>query len=118
MPKYSGMYPFSAQSAWDIMNPDGGYNTFPFYEAANERLGKKPLFEEYRQIDKPTLAIMGGEDQYAYTAGGADKALDLMMRHTPNHQLKQADFQLVDNADHSFHEHETEFAEQVAEWLA
>ena len=71
MPKYTGMYPFSAQSAWDILDPDGAYNTFPYYEALNERLGKKPLFEEYRKIDKPMLAIIGAEDEYMTSAGDA-----------------------------------------------
>lgn len=117
MPKYSGMYPFSVQSAWDILNPDGDYNTFPFYEASTERLGKKPLFAEYEQIDRPTLVIFGAEDEYTYTAGGAGTALDLMMRHTSNAMLKQIDFALIPEADHSFHDCETEFANKVADWL-
>ncbi|HSX45559.1 MAG TPA: alpha/beta hydrolase [Candidatus Saccharimonadia bacterium] len=117
MPKYTGMHPFSVRAAWDILNPDGAYNSFPFYEATTERLGKKPLFEEYKQIDRPTLVIFGSEDQYAITAGGADKALEILMRETSNSQLKQTDFELVDGADHSFHEHEAEFAKQVTDWL-
>lgn len=118
MPKYTGMYPFSVQSAWDILNPEGPYSTFPFYEYATERLGKKPLFEEYQKIDKPTLVIFGDQDEYATTAGGADKALDIMIKHTSNSMLKQIDFQLVPDADHSFHDAETAFAGQVSEWLS
>jgi len=117
MPKYSGMHPFSAQSARDIMNPDGAYNTFPFYEYTNERLGKKPLFEEYRSIDKPTLVIIGEQDEYAYTAGSASQALKIFLKHTSNAMLKQVDFQLVPGADHSFHDTETVFARQVSDWL-
>jgi pimeloyl-ACP methyl ester carboxylesterase len=118
MPKYTGMYPFSAQSAWDILNPDGGYNTFPFYECTTERLGKKQLFDEYRQIDRPTLVIFGENDEYATTAGGALKALDLFMKHTSNARLKQTDFNAVPGADHSFNGAEEAFAGQVADWLA
>lgn len=118
MPKYTGMYPFSAQSAWDILNPDGDYNTFPFYEALNERIGSKPLFDEYRKIDKKTLVIIGKADEYAYTAGDADGALKLFMEHTSNAQLKHTDFVSVRGADHSFHDHEAEFAKQVSDWLA
>jgi alpha-beta hydrolase superfamily lysophospholipase len=118
MPKYTGMYPFSAQSAWDILNPDGDHNTFPYYEALNERLGSKPLFDEYRKINKKTLVIIGKADEYAYTAGDADGALKLFMEHTSNAQLKHTDFVSVREADHSFHGHEAEFAKQVSDWLA
>jgi pimeloyl-ACP methyl ester carboxylesterase len=118
MPKYTGMHPFSAQSARDILDSDGAYNTFPYYEALHERLGNKPLFYEYHQIDRPTLAIIGQEDEYMDSAGGAEGALKLLMQNTPNAQLKQADFLTIANADHSFHGHEEEFAEKVSDWLA
>lgn len=118
MPKYSGMHPFSAQSAWDILNPDGNYNTFPYYEAKTQRLGSKELFKEYKAIKLPTLVIYGEEDEYAFTAGGAKDALDILMSQTSNQMLKVNDFMLIPFADHSFHDAETEFAERMAEWLA
>ncbi|HEY5152387.1 MAG TPA: alpha/beta hydrolase [Candidatus Saccharimonadales bacterium] len=118
MPKYTGMYPFSARSAWDILNPDGDYNTFPFYEAKTERLGKKPLFAEYQKIDLPTLVILGEYDEYTATAGGTQAALDLFMRHTSNSRLKDTDFNSVPDADHSFNGQQAVFAGQVADWLA
>jgi len=117
MPKYSGMYPFSVQASWDILNPDGAYNTFPFYEATTERLGRKPLFDEYKKIERPTLVIFGAEDEYTTTAGGAPNALDLMLKNTSNAMLKQNDFVLIPGADHGFHGHETAFAKRVGDWL-
>lgn len=117
MPKYSGMYPFSAQSAWDILNPDGDYNTFPYYEYTTERLGDKPLFEEYSAIAKPTLVIIGETDEYMDTAGSATEALDIFLHHTSARMMKQHDFELVRDADHSFHDHEAEFAKQMVDWL-
>jgi pimeloyl-ACP methyl ester carboxylesterase len=117
MPKYTGMYPFSAQSAWDILNPDGDYNTFPFYEYAHERLGKKELFSEYKSIDRPTLVICGEADELMATAGGAEAALDILMKQASNQMLKKTDFMLIHDADHSFSDHEQEFADKVAEWL-
>ncbi len=118
MPKYTGMHPFSVQAAWDILNPDGDYNTFPYYEITQERLGEKPLFKEYRSIDKPTLVIMGAEDEYTRTAGDAEGALKFFMRHTSNTQLKRSDFVSIAGADHGFHGYETEFATRVSDWLA
>jgi pimeloyl-ACP methyl ester carboxylesterase len=117
MPQYSGMYPFSTQAAADIMDPDGDYNTFPYYESTHERLGHKPLFQEYKQINIPTLVIFGENDEYTYTAGGTRPALDLFIRNTSNAMLKKHDFMTVPDADHSFHGAEDAFAAKVADWL-
>jgi pimeloyl-ACP methyl ester carboxylesterase len=118
MPRYTGMYPFSVQSARDIMDPDGAYNTFPFYEAVHGRVGSKPLFKEYRSIDRPTLVIIGADDEYTGHAGGADRVLKLLMKHTSNAMLKKTDFTLVPDADHGFKGAEDTFAKQMADWLA
>jgi pimeloyl-ACP methyl ester carboxylesterase len=118
MPKYTGMHPFSVQSAWDLLNPDGAYNVFPFYEVNTERLGSKELFAEYRDFKIPTLTIIGEEDPFMTTAGGPARALDILMAQTPNAMLKQNDFALVPFADHSFHTAEVAFAEKVGDWLS
>lgn len=118
MPKYTGMYPFSAQSAWDILNPDGAYNTFPFYETAHERIGEKRLFDEYQRLDRPTLIIFGDADEYTEHVGGAAAAQKLFMKHTSNAMLKKTDFTLVPNADHGFKDAEDDFARRMADWLA
>lgn len=118
MPKYTGMYPFSAQSTWDILNPDGAYNTFPYYEQTTERLGQKPLFKEFSSIQTPTLVIIGAQDEYMFTADGADKALKMFLQHTQSTMIKKHDFELVKNADHSFRDYEADFAQHVADWLA
>ena len=118
MPKYTGMYPFSTQSAWDILNPDGAYNTFPFYEADRERIGEKRLFDEYQKLDRPTLVIFGDADEYTAHVGGPAAAQKLFMKYTSNAMLKKTDFALVPNAAHNFRGNETGFAKQVADWLA
>ena len=118
MPKYTGMHPYSVRSAWDVLNPDGAYNTFPYYEAVRERIGKKPLFEEYRQLDRPTLVIFGAEDEYTEHIGGTAKARELLMAQTSNAMLKQTDFILVPETNHAFDGAQDVFAKRVAEWLA
>lgn len=114
MPKYTGMHPFSAQSAWDILNPDGGYNTFPYYEYTVERLGNKPLFKEYRNITMPTLVIIGEDDEYM----NSPAVLDTFLHHTDAKMIKQHDFELVKAANHSFNGQESAFAKQVVDWIA
>jgi pimeloyl-ACP methyl ester carboxylesterase len=118
MPLASGMHPFSAQAALDILDPDGAYNTFPFFEATTERIGHKPLFAEYRTIDRPTLVVFGEHDEYATTAGGAGAALKLLKDYLPAKVHATSAFQLIADADHSFHDAEATFAETVSTWLA
>ena len=117
MPKYTGMYPFSAQAAVDILDPDGNYNTFPLYETTNKRLGKKPLFAEYSKIVKPTLVIYGENDEYTYTGGGTQAALAIFRDFMNPQTLKGSDFVAVPETDHGFHGQEVLFAKTVAEWL-
>ncbi len=117
MPKYTGMNPFSAQSAADILDPDGHYNSFPFYEAVHGKLGTKTLFKEYRNITKPMLIIAGNEDEASASAGSTEQALEMLKRNTNDKIIAQTDFQLVPDADHSFHGAENVFAEKVAAWL-
>ncbi len=113
MPKYTGMYPFSAQSAWDILNPDGGYNTFPYYEHTTERLGTKSLFKEYQAITVPTLVIIGDNDEFI----APKAALDTFLHYTSSKMIKQHDFELVKGGDHTFHDQEAVFAKQIVDWI-
>lgn len=118
MPKYSGLQPFSAQSAADILDPDGHYDTFPYYEARHGLLGRQPLFDKYARITKPMLVIAGEHDGAAATAGSAAAALDLLRDHTNPACRAASEFQLVSGADHSFHDAEAAFARQITDWLA
>lgn len=117
MPLYSGMHPFSAQSTFDILNPNGDYNTFPYYEATHEPLGRKPLFEEYRDIQTPMLVVAGEHDEAMSSAGGASQALDLLKDQTHSDSRSVSAFQIVPGSDHSFTDHEDEFAARMATWL-
>jgi pimeloyl-ACP methyl ester carboxylesterase len=117
MPLSSGMHPFSAQSAVDILDPDGAYNTFPFYEVKTGRIGTKPLFQEYIAFDKPTLVVFGDQDEYQETAGGAEGSCNIMKDYLPQNIRADSAFKLIKNTDHGFHGAEQEFAETVAQWL-
>ncbi|HET7320760.1 MAG TPA: DUF1749 domain-containing protein [Candidatus Saccharimonadales bacterium] len=117
MPKYTGMYPFSAQAAADILDPEGNYNTFPLYEATTQRLGKKPLFAEYSQITKPMLVVYGENDEYTYTGGGTEAALAIFRDFTHPKALPHSAFVAIPEADHGFHGQEDHFAKTVAAWL-
>jgi alpha-beta hydrolase superfamily lysophospholipase len=117
MSESSGMWPFSAQSAYDIMNPNGAYNTFPFYEVAARRLGSKTPFEEYRHIRIPTLVVFGENDEYAYTAGSVSDALIMFEDNTHESIIDDCGFLTISGADHGLHDAEDAFAISVAAWL-
>ena len=117
MPEDSGMYPFSAQSAYDMMNPNGNYNTFPFYEVATKRLGSKALFEAYRKIRIPTLVVFGENDEYAGSAGSVSDALIMLEDNTHESIVDDCGFLTIAGADHGFHGAYELFASSVASWL-
>jgi pimeloyl-ACP methyl ester carboxylesterase len=104
---------FSYQSAYDILNPDGGYNTFPFYEAQNKRLGTKELWREYKSLNKPTLVIYGAADEYCRPSVSA--CLDILKREAP--AGVNFSFQTIPGGDHGCYRHEPELAEAIAGWV-
>ncbi len=118
MPVHSGMHPFSAQSAFDLLNPDGEYNTFPFFELSTQRLGAKKPFQEYRQIRIPTLVIFGENDEFAYTAGNVSEALIMFEDNTHDSIIEDSGFMTIADTDHGFHGSEEKFATAIANWLS
>lgn len=117
MPLYSGLHPFSAQSAADILDPDGDYNVFSYYEAVHGALGSKPPLWQVSAITRPMLVIAGQYDEATASAGGAKQALEIIHNHTHSTAKSQSDFQIVADSDHSFHDAEADFSERVAAWL-
>ncbi len=117
MPKYTGMHPFSAQSAFDILEPNGAYNTFPYFEATTMRLGNKKLFNEYASIEKPMLVVFGEFDEFTYTGGGSESALEILRQKTNKKIKDKSEYIIIKNTDHSFNGKEGELADTIADWL-
>jgi pimeloyl-ACP methyl ester carboxylesterase len=107
-----------AQSTYDLLNPNGSYNTFPYYEATTERLGNKVLFKEYRQIRIPTLVVLGENDEGANTAGSVSDALIMFEDNSHSSIVNSCGFLTIPETDHGFHGSEEKFAKSVASWLA
>jgi pimeloyl-ACP methyl ester carboxylesterase len=105
---------FSYQSAYDILNPDGGYNTFPYYEAQHERLGTKQLFREFKSITKPSLVVYGAVDEYCKP--DVETAIEILKREAP--KGVEITYQTIPGADHGCYQHEPELATAIADWVA
>ncbi len=102
---------FSYKGFYDIANPDGDYNVFPFLEVLRDiNLSKKRLFRHYASLDKPTLVVYGGSDEYAW--GDVSGIISILKKHQPTFE-----YQIIKNADHGFHGHERELSRVLAEWL-
>ncbi len=115
VPKYMRSWLISYQSFYDMANPDGDYNCFPYAQHLSKiKLSKKPLFRYFKAIGKPTLVIYGQSDQYAPDNSGqkAIKTLEAQVQDRPNFQ-----FELIAKADHSFHKKEDELGRIMASWL-
>jgi pimeloyl-ACP methyl ester carboxylesterase len=105
---------FSYQSAFDILNPAGGYNTFPMFEVqSGTRLGTKELFREYKTITKPTLVIYGAADEFCRP--DAATVVDILKAKCP--VPAKFSFELIPGASHGGHPHETEVAHTIATWV-
>ncbi|MBI2636898.1 MAG: DUF1749 domain-containing protein [Parcubacteria group bacterium] len=103
---------FSYQGFYDIANPDGDYNVFPFLEVIKKlKLSKKPLFRHYQSLTKPTMVLYGGKDEHAW--GSVKRVVRILKEQRPD-----LAYGIVPGADHSFTNHQAELAKRVTHWLA
>ncbi|MDQ3282259.1 MAG: DUF1749 domain-containing protein [Acidobacteriota bacterium] len=116
VPRAISQMPMSWAAFYDMANPDGDYNVFPFLETARGiRLSRKPRFRHVQGIRKPTFVLYGENDEYAY---GKDvrrcvAMLDEAFGAKPNFELA-----IMREADHGFSGREEELGTLLAEWIA
>lgn len=102
---------FSYKGFYDIANPDGDYNTFPFYEALGEvKLSTMPLFRYFTKIKKPSLVIYGENDEY--TSGSARDAVSILEKLRPDFR-----YRIIPDTDHGFTGEKETLADLCVEFL-
>lgn len=102
---------FSYQGFYDIANPDGDYNIFPFLEAFRKaKISKKPLFRYYKSTRKPSLVIYGENDEYTW--GDIKRVVETLKKYQPDFEYK-----VIKGADHKFTGKQSELANLIANWL-
>jgi len=102
---------FSYTGFYDIANPDGDYNCFPFSEVLTKiKLSTKPLFRYFKSIEKPSLVIYGDSDEYVW--GDISKIIKILKSYRPNF-----DYQTIENADHGFTGKKSELAKIISDWI-
>jgi pimeloyl-ACP methyl ester carboxylesterase len=102
---------YSYVGFYDIANPDGDYNVFPFLEVMkNLKLSKKPLFRYYKSLNKPTLAIYGGKDEYALE--NTTEMVKILKEQKP-----EFEYHVIKDGDHALTRHQKEVSKLIAKWL-
>ncbi|PIQ91747.1 MAG: hypothetical protein COV70_02050 [Parcubacteria group bacterium CG11_big_fil_rev_8_21_14_0_20_39_22] len=102
---------FSHTGFYDMANPDGDYNIFPFVEVLfGVNLSTKPLFRHFKSIKKPSLVVYGSEDEYAF--GNVPKLVEILKTHQPDF-----DYKIIRGADHGFAGKEKKLAKIITDWI-
>lgn len=102
----------SWRALYDMANPDGDYNVFPFLERMrNMRLGRRAPFRHIRKIRKPALYIYGEHDEFCYDAVPRCTAI------LANEVAPNAEIVTIAEAGHGFNGFEPELGHLIADWL-
>ena len=108
------MPPLSWLALYDMANPDGDYNVFPFLELVRGvRLSRKPRFRYLREIRKPALALWGANDEFCFgDVAGCVAVTAEAIGPKPNIELA-----ILADADHGFAGKEEEVAKVMIDWM-
>jgi pimeloyl-ACP methyl ester carboxylesterase len=105
--------PMTWRAFYDVSNPDGDYNVFPYLEARKKlKLSRKPLFHHVRTIRKPMLVVYGENDEYSDDIRACVAVLADAVADRPNIEIV-----VMKDADHGFSGKEEELAELLAGWF-
>lgn len=102
----------SWRAFYDIANPNGDYNVFPFFEVmTGTKLSRRPLFRYIKAIRKPSLYLYGDRDQYCF--GDVPRCAAILAQHVNEH----AEVVVMRDADHGFSGREEELGIAICEWI-
>ena len=102
----------SWRAFYDVANPNGDYNVFPFFEVmTGTKLSRRPLFRYIRGIRKPSLYIYGDGDEYGH--GDVPQCLSILSRYVND----RAEIVMMRDADHGFTGREGELGGLIADWV-
>lgn len=102
----------SYQSLYDIINPDGEYNQFPFCAELAALMTKEP-FGGFKSLHKPTLSIYGELDEYCL--GLVSERVEQLKSLVAG--AKDFQFEIIPGANHSFEGKEAVVAGIVAKYI-
>ena len=113
VPRAWSSLPMSFRAFYDMANPNGDYNVFPFLEVMRDvRLSRKPRFRHIRAIRKPALYLYGENDEYCH--GDVSRCVEILSEVVND----RAELAIMRDADHGFSGKEEELGVILAQWIA
>jgi pimeloyl-ACP methyl ester carboxylesterase len=109
-PSIPGQTMLSWRALYDVANPDGDYNVFPFFEATGTKLSRRP-FRYIRAIRKPSLYIYGDRDEYCFD--DVPRCVSILAQHVS----ERAEIVVMRDADHGFSGRGEELGRLIANWI-
>ena len=100
--------PMSWRAFYDMINPNGDYNVFSFRERF-----KSKAFGFLLGMRKPALFVYGDHDEFL----GGDAVLAVAALAEAIGRKPDAEFTILEDADHGFSGHERELADLIIVWL-
>jgi pimeloyl-ACP methyl ester carboxylesterase len=114
VPRVLSEIPMSWRAFYDMANPNGDYNVFPFLEVANGvKLSRKPRFRHLRGIRKPALFLYGEHDEYCYA--GVSRSLAILEEALGD--KSNIELAVMGDADHGFSGMEEELGQALVRWM-
>jgi pimeloyl-ACP methyl ester carboxylesterase len=108
-----GSMMMSWRAFYDMANPNGDYNVFPFFEVmSGTKLSTRPLFRYIHGIRKPSLYLYGDRDEFCY--GDVPRCVSILSRYVH----ERAEIVVMQDADHGFSGREGELGTVIADWFA
>ena len=112
VPRALSDLPMSWRAFYDMANPNGDYNVFPFLEVLRDvRLSRKPRFRHVRGIRKPAFYLYGENDEYCF--GDVPRCVAILSEVVG----PRAELAIMRGADHGFSGMEAELGLILAEWI-
>jgi pimeloyl-ACP methyl ester carboxylesterase len=101
----------SWRALYDVVNPNGDYNVFPFHEIMNgTKLSRRP-FRYIHAIRKSSLYIYGDRDEFCFD--DVPRCVAILSRYISD----RAEIVVMNDADHGFSGREGELGGMIAEWI-
>lgn len=111
-PPIAGQAMLSWRAFYDIANPNGDYNVFPFFEVmSGTKLSRRTLFRYIKAIRKPSLYLYGDRDPYSF--GDVPRCAAILAQHVN----ERAEVVVMRDADHGFRGKEVELSIIICDWI-
>jgi pimeloyl-ACP methyl ester carboxylesterase len=110
-PPIPGQAMLSWRALYDIANPDGDYNVFPFYEAMSGAKRSRRPFRYLHAIRKASLYIYGDRDEYCFD--DVPRCVSILAQQVN----ARAEIVIIHDADHGFSGREDELGGLIANWI-